>query len=255
MTTADGSTHIGKITVISVSSVEFETAYGTLTIPLESIQRIQEVPGDSVRSGKYWFPNPNRTRLYFAPTGHMIKKGDGYFGVYEVFLPAFNYGVSDRVSLGGGMSVMPSGSLKKQVFYFTPKVRLHQSELFNIAAGALVMKFPDMDNENVPLISVLYGVGTYGTPNHSITLGFGYGLEGGKFTDKPLVVLGGEQRLSRRTSFVTENWICPGIDNVLISYGIRFFGEEISVDLAFLNTTGKDMLFPGIPYVDFVYNF
>ena len=38
------------------------------------------------------------------------------------------------------------------------------------------------------------------------------------------------------------------------NFGIRFFGEKISIDLAFLNTTDSG-IFPGIPYLDFVFNF
>ena len=67
-------------------------------------------------------------------------------------------------------------------------------------------------------------------------------------------MLGGDYRLSKRISFITENWGVPGADGVLISYGLRFFGEKLSVDLALLNST-SDFLFPGIPYVDFVVNF
>ncbi|MCZ6819631.1 MAG: hypothetical protein O7G31_09090, partial [Calditrichaeota bacterium] len=69
------------------------------------------------------------------------------------------------------------------------------------------------------------------------------------------IMLGFERRTSRRTAFVSENWIFPGVDNPLISYGFRFFGEKIAVDLAFVNILGEDAIFPGIPYVDFIYNF
>jgi hypothetical protein len=54
---------------------------------------------------------------------------------------------------------------------------------------------------------------------------------------------------------VSENWVLPGMDQPLISYGIRFFNEKLSVDLGFLNTIGDGMLFPGIPYIDFVVKF
>ncbi len=86
-------------------------------------------------------------------------------------------------------------------------------------------------------------------------MGFGYGFVDSDVAKKPMIVVGGETRLSRRTAFVTENWIFPEVDQPLISYGFRFFGEKLSVDLALLNTIGADALFPGIPYVDFVVNF
>jgi len=185
----------------------------------------------------------------------MLKKGDGYFGVYEVFFPTVNYGITDNMSLGGGISIFPSGRFSRQIYYFTPKISLKQSEKINIAAGVLMIKLPDADDEKLPLVSVLYGVGTYGTHNRSMTLGLGYGMEDSKLASKPMVVLGGEQRLSRRLSLVTENWIVPRVSEVMVSLGVRFFGEASSVDLALINTVGNESLFPGIPYVDFVYNF
>ena len=93
----------------------------------------------------------------------------------------------------------------------------------------------------------------------SITAGFGYGFvyyyDDSATTDKPMLMLGAEKRLSKRTALVTENWLSPGADQPLVSYGIRIFGENLSVDLAFLTPLGADYLFPGIPYIDFVSHF
>jgi hypothetical protein len=257
LTAVDGSTYVGRIIKTEMRDIEFKTDLGTITIPKEKIQNIREIPEKSLRNGKYWFPEPNSTRLYFAPTGRMLPKGRGYFADYDIFLPSVNIGVSENISIGGGMTILPSGSLKNQVYFFTPKVGFKASEKLNIAGGALVIKIPDIgDNNNEsPLISVLYGVGTYGSPDRSVTFGLGYGMVNSKFGDKPLVVLGAEQRLSRRMAFVTENWIVPGVSDALVSYGLRFFSENLSVDLALMNVTGGDAVFPGVPYVDFVYNF
>jgi hypothetical protein len=69
-------------------------------------------------------------------------------------------------------------------------------------------------------------------------------------------MLGAESRLSRRIAFVTENYVIPNEDvSSLISYGLRFFGEKLSVDLAFWNAPGNEMRFPGIPYVAFSVKF
>jgi len=118
-----------------------------------------------------------------------------------------------------------------------------------------VLKIPDAGDDDAPLISVLYGVGTWGSTDRSVTVGIGYGMVDSETADKPMVVLGGEQRLTRRLAFVTENWIIPGVDNTLLSYGIRFLTEKFTTDFALLNTTGGDAIFPGIPYIDFVYHF
>jgi hypothetical protein len=194
------------------------------------------------------------SRLYFAPTGRMLPRGKGYIADYYLFFPAFNYGVTDRVSLGGGFSILPTGKMSNQIYYLTPKFGIKRSQKLNISAGALIIKIPDIDNKS-PLVSVLYGVGTWGTTERSFTAAFGYGLVDGNFADRPMIVLGGEQRLTRRLAFITENWMVPGFDNALISYGLRFLTEKFTTDFAFMNTVGKEALFPGVPYIDFVFNF
>ena len=57
---------------------------------------------------------------------------------------------------------------------------------------------------------------------------------------------------------VTENWLVPSDGYYgVYSYGIRFMGEKITVDLAFLNNAdiASDVLAIGVPYVDFVVKF
>jgi hypothetical protein len=260
ITTEDGSTLVGRITRIGENDIEFQTEVGTVTIPKSKIMSIRTISKDSVRKGKSWFPDPNRTRLLFAPTGRMLEKGEGYFADYYVFFPTVNYGISNRVSLGGGMSLFPTGSLADQLYFFTPKIGIRQTNRFNLAAGALVIRIPefeddDEDDDESPVVSVLYGVGTWGGTDRHLTLGFGYGMVDTEPADRPLLMLGGVSRLSRRTALISENWMMPGVDNILVSYGIRLFTENLSVDLALLNTIGEDSLFPGVPYVDFVWNF
>lgn len=254
--TIDGATNIGRIVAIGEDEIQFETGFGTITIPLSRIEEIKEVPVSSIRNGKYWFPNPNATRLYFAPTGRMLKQGEGYFSDYYLFFPGIAVGITDNITLGGGISLIPGLGFDKQFFYFTPKIGLKTTEKSNFAAGALIIKIPDWgDDDDSPTVGILYGVGTWGTPEGSFTAGFGYGFVDSDFADKPMIMLGGEKRLSRRTAFVTENWILPGVEQPLVSFGIRFFGEGLSVDLALINTIGEDTFFPGIPWLDFVFNF
>ena len=255
LTLKDGSNLIGRIIEVGEHEIEFKSDVGILAISIEKIKKITEVPESLIKKGKYWFPNPNATRLFFAPTARMLKKGEGYLADYYLFFPMVAYGITDNISLGGGMSIFPGGGLDKQMFYFTPKVGLKATENINFAAGALLVKIPDFDNDDSPLVGILYGVGTIGTPELSITAGLGYGFVGRDFAEKPMVMVGGEARLSRRLSFVTENWIFPGVDQPLISYGLRLFGEKLSVDLGLINTIGEDMIFPGLPYIDFVFNF
>ncbi len=252
--TYQGSTLIGRISRIDEENVVFVTEHGELIVPASSIEEIKETQAHNIRDGKYWPPNPNATRLLFAPTGRMLKENAWYFADYYIFFPGIAYGLSDNVTIGGGISLFPGARFDKQLLYFTPKVGLKNDENMYLAAGALIIKIPDSDNDDNPTVGIAYGVGTWGTPEASITGGFGFGFVDGDFADKPMVMIGGEKRLSRRTAFVTENWILPGLDDPIISYGIRFLSDRMTFDLAlWLPLSADEHLFPGIPYIDFVF--
>jgi len=69
-------------------------------------------------------------------------------------------------------------------------------------------------------------------------------------------MLGGAARVSRRTALLTENYIVSTASETtgILSYGIRFFNETLSVDLAFINSTAGSV-FPGVPFVSFAVKF
>ena len=58
ITTKDKSTLIGRIVKIGEKEIQFLTEYGEITIPLQKIKSIEIVSSSSIKSGKYWFPNP-----------------------------------------------------------------------------------------------------------------------------------------------------------------------------------------------------
>lgn len=260
ITLRDGSTIFGRVDEIGETEIKFCTLMGVLTISIDQIEKIVLISQSAIKGGKYWFPNPNSTRLFFAPTGRMLNQGQWYFSDYYILFPGFTTGLTDNITMGAGMSLIPGLSIPNQIFFFTPKIGLKATQGFDLAAGALIIKIPNWeddedDEDNLGSLGILYTVGTYGSLDHSLTIGLGYGFAGDQLAKKPMIVLGGETRVSRRVALVTENWIMPGIDNPLISYGVRIFGEKLSVDLALLTTVGEDAFFPGIPYIDFVVNF
>ncbi len=254
LTTKDGSSFIGRILKTEAGKVFFVTEFDTLKIPVSRVQRVR-VASAVGKSGQAWFPNPNATRLFFAPGGRMLKKGQGYFSDYYLFFPGVAYGVTDRITIGGGISLVPTVRLDNQLIYFTPKLGLVSSENLNIAAGVLLVSFLSSFDASAGGAGILYGVATFGGPSASLTTGLGYGFTSQELADKPMVIIGFERRLSRRIALVSENWIFPGIDQPLASLGVRFMGEALSVDLAMVTVLGEDFFFPGLPFVDFVFNF
>ncbi len=251
----DGSTLIGRILQVDGNTIQFETNSGSLTIAITKIKEMREVTESAFKGGKYWFENPNQTRLYVSPTGRSLKKGQGYFSDILIFFPSIAIGVTDNISLGGGVSIIPGLDLDEQLIYGFTKIGFTAKETFSVAGSMLMVRIPKNGVNNSKIAGILFGTGTIGSGDASMTFGLGYGYVGDEIADKPAVLLGGEYRFARTISLVTENWVFPGVDDPLISYGLRFFGESISVDLAFFNVGGEDAFFPGIPIIEFSYNF
>jgi hypothetical protein len=247
ITLKDGSTIFGRILAVNGDAVSFQTQAGSMQLSATAIRSIKEIPTADLREGEYWFPNPNATRLFFAPTAQMLKQGEGYFSDYELFFPGVAFGVTDNITLGGGVSIFPAG-VEDQVYYFTPKIGFSVAPNFHVATGVLFAGTQGGTG------GIYYGVGTVGDGNASFTFGGGYGFAGGKIEARPVGMIGGELRIARRVGFVTENYLLPVSDNnVLYSFGLRFMGEKITTDLALFNFSGSDII--GLPYVDFVFRF
>jgi hypothetical protein len=253
--TRDGSTFVGRVLETSADSVKFQTSVGTLTVARTAIDELRAVPRTAMHAGReYWPPDPNETRLFFAPTGRMLKRGEGYLSDTYLFFIGGAGGVTDRLTLGGGVSVFPLEDFSDNVIYFTPKVGLYSSERVNLAAGALVGTARWLA-DSIGTAGVLYGVGTFGGADASVTAGLGYAYAGSDVDNRPVLMVGGAARVAKRVSLATENYLMPGeTSDFLYSYGVRLFGEQLSVDLAFFNVTDSG-IFPGIPYVNVVFKF
>lgn len=250
----DGQTLLGRIVEVTDDSVRFQTSFAMMTIARSAIAGVRDVRSPTRGpGGELWPEDPNTTRLFFSPTGRMLQAGDSYFSdTYLLFLGWFR-GVTDQVTLGAGMSILPSDDfVENNVFYVMPKIGLVQKPDLNVAAGALVGMAP-VDHGTT--FGITYGVATFGPPDASVTAGAGYAFAGGDWTNDPLLMLGLHKRLTRRTAFVSENYMIPNEQDALISYGVRVFGEKMGVDLAFWNVSGDDMIFPGVPYLAFVAHF
>jgi hypothetical protein len=257
--TRDGSLFVGRLARATIDSVYFMSAGGPITVPRSAVVELRQLGRGAMRAGVYWPPNPGNTRLFFAPTGRMLEKGEGYFSDTYIFFLNFVGGVTSRVTFGGGFSIFPTTDLTQNIFYLTPKVGLVQSADFNLAAGALIgyAGFSGFDDtgRDVGSFGIVYGVGTAGSPDGSLTVGFGFGYGGGGFGEDPILMVGGEKRVARRVSLLSENYIVAGVtDGTLVSYGLRFFGDRLSVDFAFINNP-SDPILPGVPYVAFAVKF
>lgn len=254
-----GITYVGTIIERSDKEITILTDANTkIQIVLSSVQDIRAIPKSQIHNGEYWYPNPNDSRYLFAPSAFNLKQGEGYYQNTYLFINTFNYGITDNFSMGLGFEFISTfaslgASDFDPIYFLTPKYSMQLAENVRVGVGVLYGKISD----DIGGFGVGYGLVTYGNPEHNATLGLGFGFFDGEFSSDPVITISGMTRLSRRISLVTENWFFPAdVYRGVISYGIRFFGETMSVDLALINNEDFSEVFPiGIPYVDFVVKF
>jgi len=203
--------------------------------------------------------DPNYSRLLFAPTGRPLKKGDGYFSDYELMFPGIAVGLTDNLSIAGGVSVIPGLRLDEQVLYVSPRIGWNLSDKAAVSAGVLYAAVPEDDGTDD--LAVAFAVGTFGGRRRSLSVGLGLAdayLPDG-FNPSPIVMVGGTTTLSRHLALVSENWFALGKDFDLadqpFGLGVRFFGDRLSADvgLVFVPEYVADGVF--LPWASISYHF
>ncbi len=243
----DGSRLFGTIEHQTDAVVEFRTQSGTVvTANRAEIASLKEVTG-TLADGEFLRSDPNATRLFFGPTGRSLRQGEMYLGVYEFLMPFVQYGVTDRISIGGGTPLLFGLEEGDRPFWVTPKVQVLKSRSTQVAVGVMHAFAGNDDGGGVG-----YVVATRGSVRGSITGGFGvgYAVDGGRAR---IAMFGGERQVRRNLAFVSENYVWSN-GNGIASAGVRFFGERLSADLAFALPIGTDEVFL-FPVVNFVYVF
>lgn len=243
----DGSRLYGSIDAQSDAEVVFRTQAGAvITARREDIRSLRQLSGSMI-NGEFQPPDPNATRLFFAPTARSLRRGQTYLGVFEFVMPFVQVGVTDRVSLGGGTPLVFGIDDWERPFWLTPKVQVVNTPATQVAIGVLQAFDSDGDGGGIA-----YTVLTRGNDARSFTAGAGLAYAHGGGT-AGVVMIGGEARLRRNMKAITENYIWRG-GNGVVSAGVRFFGERLSADLAFGVPLGVDEVFL-FPIVNFVYVF
>jgi hypothetical protein len=245
----DGSVFVGTIVSEDEETIRFRTDSNIdVTLARADVLAIERLEGGRSRNRP---DDPNPTRLFFSPTGRSLKAGEGYFAVYELFFPFIGFGVGNVATLAGGVSLVPG--IGTQLFYAAPKITFYQGSKVDLAAGVLVGGVPGETGYG----GVLYGVGTYGTSKTAVTAGVGFGFAQEDVASEPVVLLGLEHRLGDNTKLISENFVFPTAELLVLSGGVRFFGDTLSADLGFFSS--PDVIgeggFPFFPWIGFVYGF
>lgn len=252
ITLTDNSVLIGKILSRNDSIIVFKSTSGLQAeIKSDLIKETEYLRGE-IQNGKYIRYDPSGSRLFFSSTARTPKAGSGYFSVYELLFPFFSISATDFLMISGGISIIPGAT--EQLIFIAPKIRFFNSENFCAAGGVLYINIPD----DVDDAFLGYGVFTIGTKRGGFTVGYGTNISNNGGDDlSGLLILGGDVQLSNSVKLISENYIPIGTDesNIIYSFGIRFFGDNISADLGFFGVTEESSGWPFIPWVGFSYNF
>jgi hypothetical protein len=265
----DGSVLIGTVVRETEAEIVLVTAAGIeITVPRTQIRRLARFEG-RVDNGRLIIYDPNRTRLLFTPTARPLGAGQGYLAVYQLFFPFVAFGITDEVSLAGGTILLPG--LFGRVLYLAPKVTLYNRAQLSVALGGVgVGIFAEGENTTA---GIGYGLVTYGSPEASVSAGLGFAFAEGDLSSGGIVTLGGEYQVSNSIKLLSENYLIPFSESrfepststvqeatryeLILSFGVRFFGQRLAVDLAGITAPsliGEDA-FPFFPWVGFAYNF
>jgi hypothetical protein len=253
ITLKDGSSMQG--TIVSENSLEINLVtenIGTVAVKRDQIKTMVLLDQTNYRKGKYWFPNPNYSRYFISP-GIQLKKGEGYYQNVDLALNTASYGITSFFTIGGGVELYSTFS-GHPIFIIMPKLGFQVANSFWLGGGILyinaVKSLGDFGG-----LGIAYGTATYGNTNNNVTAGIGWGYFDTDWAEKPIITLSGMTRISKRFGLVTENWFVPNY--AIFSYGVRFFGEKISVDIGLVNSKDIVKTFAlGVPaFIDFVFKF
>jgi hypothetical protein len=243
----DGSRLFGSIERETETDIVFRTQSGaTVTARRIDVVSLRRVKG-RIEEGEFLRTDLHRSRLFFAPTGRSLDKGQVSVGVFEFLAPFVQVGVTDRFSIGGGTPLVFGIDEDYRPFWLTPKFQVVRAERVQAAVGVLQVLTTGGDTAGIA-----YGVSTFGNSDNALTVGGGMayaddGERGG------IVMIGGEGRVRNNLKLITENYIWKGGDGIL-SGGVRFIGERLSADLGLAFPIGAGDFF-AFPVVSFVYVF
>lgn len=208
--TMQGTTFTGQLVSMSLTSLQFDAKeLGQVILERSQIRRVDLEGSLSATAKPGYFDIGNGNRLFFAPTGRGLRKGENTLQVVSLYFVGGNFGITDNISLGGYVSVIPGLGVSNQFLLLTPKVSFPVSEKLHLGAGALYLRIPDFNGslDKAYGAGILYGAATYGSADNNVTAGLGYGFFEGEIGSTPILQLGGQKRVSRRISLISENYI------------------------------------------------
>lgn len=249
--TIDGSEFIGYIQKEDSINIEIKTnSLGLIKLDRRIIHRIEPLPNYLTKNGQYWLPNPQSSRHFWSPNAYGLKEGQGYYQNIWVLWNSVNYGVSDKLSIGGGVIPLFLFSGSSTPVFLSSKLSIPVTpDKLNIGAGVFL---GTVIGESSPVFGLLYGNTTFGSRDRNLTVGLGGFFAGGDWVTSPLLNVSAMIRISNRGYFLTENHFILNEDGAVgvLSAGGRWIISRISLDYGlFIPTLDANAGFFALPWL------
>lgn len=247
--TTKGNTVFGQLISEDSTQVILQSdELGRITLQRSMISKLEIVDPGRLKDGVYWFKNPNATHYLFTTNARSLGAGHGYYQNTWVFYNSVNVGFTDNISMGGGIIPLFLFGASATPVWLLPKISIPiQSDKLYLSGGAMLGGI--LGGSETHGLGVVYGVATAGSADNNISVGLGYGYVDQNWSSTPTVNISFMLRGGRSLYLVSENYFVNtgGSLEGIISGGLRWAGENFSVDLAILHPTGSNFI--GIPWL------
>ena len=246
----NGNRYLGKVLESNSDEILIETREaGKLTLNKRTIKSIRIISDTQFDSGVWLTSHGINTRYFFGTNGYSLEKGTGYYQNTWVLFNQFSYGVSDNLSLGGGLIPLFLFNGTPTPFWGTIKYSLPlPSDNFHLATGAL---FGVVPVDGAAAFGLVFAQATLGSNVSNVNFGMGYGFGGDTFAERPAFSFSTLLKAGKKTAFVSENYLIH-IDEEyvgILSLGLRFYLRSVSIDGALIFPASGDIGFAAIPWL------
>ena len=150
--------------------------------------------------------------------------------------------------ISGGASMIPGIRLSEQAFFVAPKVQLIRTKPVQVAAGVMWVQ-----PVSEPGVGLLFSNVTAGSAQGAVTAGIGmpFTLSDDLHVEAdPMIMIGGELRVSRHVKVMSENWILTGVANGygVFGAGVRLLVNRVTIEAALFTNDELEAVLPLVSF-------
>jgi hypothetical protein len=226
--TKDDNQFIGILDDSDPEKVVIQTTMmGKVSVQRNKIRRIQPLTATVIRTDALWQGNISYYRNIMTPTAMGLRKNEGNVRNTDILFTAATYGFSKHWSAEIGFDLTSVLTLSQpNLLYCMPQYHKQIGQKSYMAFGTYIGTHSEttrildpngfLSSEKKGVTDMVpYSTFTYGTTENNLTVGVGYRFMNGKLSQNPIVMVGGQYRLSR-------NWMLVGeVMNQKLSSGLR----------------------------------